>query len=442
VTARVVLGATLAAAVVLGLRAGSSDLAEILVVLGWLALGVSLTLPARGIGTWLPTALLAATTAIQVLRLRTFVGAPQFPPEDFAIVFASARRLYRLGADPYVDPRANSFPFPAYAMADAAGLWGRLDPGDAARVFLAVSVVALVAAVVAVAASARLALGEQRVTMTLLLVCALIAHPGTAQALLFGQTGVFVLLWTALGVWAWQRAATPWLPACAFTLAAMQKPYLVLAPAFFVACWGYDVLTARVVSREGRIGRSVVVVGPLLLLALLIVPGGVTLATFRQFAGGLRRLHQIYSQSWADNYSAVAIALHAAKGVWRFDYGAAVQVASALAVVSVVAVGVVMLRGSSDRLFAGLAWVAASLLPFAIVYKHYYPWLVPALFPALRLALERRIDPSAIVLVCGGIALLHFLTAPGFTLGVVVIVVACHLLARHLRAPVVGAVPA
>jgi hypothetical protein len=439
--ARIVLGATLAAALVLGLRAGSSDLAEILVVFGWLALGLSLTLPARGIGAWLPTALLAATTAVQILRLRTFVGAPQFPPEDFAIVFASARRLYRLAADPYVDPRANSFPFPAYAMADAAGLWGRLDAGDAARVFLAVSVLALVAAVIAVTASARLALGEQRATMTLLLVCALIAHPGTAQALLFGQTGVFVLLWTALGVWAWQRAGTGWLAACAFTLAAMQKPYLVLAPAFFVACWGYD-LTRRVVSREGRIGQSVVVVGPLLLLALLIVPGGVTLATFRQFAGGLRRLHQIYSQSWADNYSAVAIALHAAEGVWRLDYGALVQPASALAVVSVVAVGVVMLRGSSHRLFAGLAWIAASLLPFAIVYKHYYPWLVPALFPALRMALERRIDPRAIVLVCGGVGLLHFLTAPGFTLGVVAIVVACHLLARDLRAPVAGAVPA
>ena len=433
--ARVALGCILVVAVTVGLRAGKPDVDEILVILGWLALGVSLTLPARGVGAWLPTAVLATTTALQLFRLRTFVGLPRFPPEDFAIVFASARRLYRLGTDPYVDPRANSFPFPAYAMADAAGLWGRLDAADAARVFLVVNALALAGAVVAVVASARLTLGDARPATTPLLVGALLAHPGTAQALLFGQTGVFVLFWTALGVWTWQRGAASWLPALAFTLAAMQKPYLVLVAAFFMAWWARDVVDQRAVSREGRIGRAILVLGPLLLVALLVAPGGVTLTTFRRFAGGLRRLHEIYSQSWGDNYSAVAIAVHAAEHVWSFDYGPAVQLASALAVVSVLAAGVITLPYASHRLFAALAWLAASLLPFAIVYKHYYPWLVPVLFPALRLALERRIDASVALLVCGAVGLLQFLTAPGFTLGVVALIVACQLLAWRLRAP-------
>jgi hypothetical protein len=441
-TARVVLGATLVGTVLLALCTGSSDVDEIVVVLGWLVLGMSLMLPPRGIGSWLPIAVLTATTAAQVVRLRTFVGVPQFPPEDFAIVFASARRLYRLAADPYLDPRANSFPFPAYAMADAAGLWGRLEAADAARLFFVVNALALIAAIVAVMASARLALGHQRPTTTLLLMSALLVHPGTAQVLLFGQTGIFVLFWTALGVWTWQRGDAPWLPALAFTLAAMQKPYLLLAAAFFMSWWGRDVIDGRGVSREGQIGRAILVITSLFLVALVVIPGGVTLTTFRQFAGGLRRLHETYSQSWRDNYSAVAIALHAAERLRPFDYGVAVRFGSALAVVSIVAAGIVSLRGSSDRLFAGLAWVAASLLPFAIVYKHYYPWLIPALFPALRLALERRIDAGTALLVCGGVALLHCLSAPGFTLGVAAVVVACQLLARRTAASAAGAVPA
>jgi hypothetical protein len=250
------------------------------------------------------------------------------------------------------------------------------------------------------------------------------------------------LFWIALGILMWQRGAAPWLPAFAFTLAAMQKPYLVIAAAFFMTWWVRDVVDGRGVSREGQIGRSIFVIGPLLLVALLVIPGGITLTTFRQFAGGLRRLHETYSQSWSDNYSTVAIGLHAAERLWPFDYAVAVHFASALAVITVIAAGVISLRGPSYRLFAGLAWVAASLLPFAIVYKHYYPWLVPALFPALRLAFERRIDAGAALLVCAGVGLLHFLTAPGFTLGVIAVVVACQLLARYGRAPALGAVPA
>src|SRR5438874_7692339 len=154
-SSRLAVGGVLTAGAGLVLYMGRLDVAEMAVVMGWLAVGAALTLPAYVAGGWLPRVALAATTAAQLIRLRAFVGPMSLPPEDFAIVFESARRLYRLSENPYIDPRANSFPFPAYAMFDAAGLWGRLDAADASRVFIAATVLPPAFALAAVVAASR-----------------------------------------------------------------------------------------------------------------------------------------------------------------------------------------------------------------------------------------------------------------------------------------------
>jgi hypothetical protein len=431
-------GGVFAVALALQLRS-RIDVEEILIVAGWLVIGVALSLGPHRAGAWLLAAALGVTTALQLVRLRDFLSPLRFPPEDFAIVFESARRLYRAGLDPYLDPRANSFPFPAYAIFDGVGLWGRLNADDASRLFLVLNIAALMIGLVAVRASTCRALRCQSGASTLLVLLAVVSHPGVVQALLFGQTGVLVMLWVALGIWAWQCRPSPWLAAVFFSLAWMQKPYLVMAALFFVACLIRDVVSGRRVSHEGRIGGALGIVSTGAILGILLWPGGVTLQTFIQFIGGLRRLEEIYSRLWAENYSVVAVGLHAGLRVWDFDYGTLVHVASVGLFVLVAAFSVVLLDGAKQPLFAGLAWVAASLIPFSIVYKHYYPWLIPALYPLLVSAFERRLEKTTIWLVCGATAMLHVLTSPVFTAGVMMLLLGSQLAAREPRS--IGATP-
>lgn len=400
--------------------------AEVFIVCGWVGVGAALKTGSSRLA-W---KILALTCIFELVRLLEFSGPFIFPPEDFAIVFESARLLYQEQQNPYLDPRANAFPFPAYPLFYLTGLVGNFQVAPASQVYLGLNILALLVSVFCISSLARQRYNLQQRGVCSLLWAAILLHPGVAQALLFGQTGILVLLWVSLGIWSWQQGyGFPWFPALFFTLAWMQKPYLVMSGLFFIVClarmfWKGEQKSS--IAPEAAIGLGVIGCSGGIVLLLMILPGGIGVTTFQQFVVGVSSLQQIYSQSWADNYSLVAIVLHIGMNYAGFEYVQWIEAGSVAAILIVVLINMYVNRERAPSLYAYFPWLVASLLPFAIVWKHYYPWIMPVLYLLLLRAWQRNDDSMFPVALCLSIGMLHVLSSPVFTAGLLSLFLVAH----------------
>jgi hypothetical protein len=195
----------------------------------------------------------------------------------------------------------------------------------------------------------------------------------------------------------------------------MTKPYLLVLAAFFV------VERLRAGHRDGaaRVGEWVVAWSAGLLLAVLAWPGGVGVATFGEFAAAVTRLQHHYSLNLVSNQSALArLAARAAERP-GLPYAATIDVLAACAIVTVVGLNLHLLRRRRGDAAAALAWLAATLVPYAILYVVYYTWIVPVLYVLAARAWTDARRPLYVLSVCATAGTLHLLTSPGFTAAVV-----------------------
>ena len=403
-----------------------NSLEEVLIVCGWFGTGTALKNGSQKLA-W---KILALTCTLEMVRLLEFSGPFIFPPEDFAIVFESARLLYQEQQNPYLDPRANAFPFPAYPLFYLTGFAGHLKIALASQVYLGLNILALLISILCLSNLAQLKFNFRHRGVCYLLWAAILLHPGVAQALLFGQTGILVLLWVTLGIWSWQRGyGLPWFPALFFTLAWMQKPYLVMAALFFLVCLASEFRKLKQRSSftsEATIGLGVIGFSCGIVLLLMILPGGIEFTTFQQFVVGLSSLQQVYSQSWADNYAFVAIVLHIGMSSIGLEYSQWIEAGSIAAILIILLINIYIHREMVPSLYTYLPWLVASLLPFAVVWKHYYPWIIPVLYLLLVNSWQRNDHSMFPVALCVSIGMLHVLSSPVFTAGLLSLFLVTH----------------
>jgi hypothetical protein len=388
----------------------------------WLATGVALV--AYGRGVW-PAAVsngcLAAVGLLQLVAMRHAPPMAAHPAGDFSVVFESAVRLYRDAGDPYAtNPMANSFPFPVYLVVYGIARLAAFDPIAASYAMFGINIVALGLAVGMLSVLARRAGLHGVGGPGVLLWLALLTHRGIAVTFRNGQTSILILLCVVLALWWWLGPTPrPWLAGFFVAGAWMLKPYLLLFAAFYVVQLVDRTSGSRAARLTARVGVWMLAWSVGLLIAVLAWPGGVTITTFTSFNAALTRLQHHYSLNLVSNQSVVAKLAAAAAERGGLPYGLTVDLLTLCACLGVFGLGLYLRRRQHEGALPALAWLAATLVPFTILYVPYYAWILPVLYVLGSRAWAETGPALHALSICATAGVMHLLTSPGFTAGVV-----------------------
>jgi hypothetical protein len=238
------------------------------VLLRGLRLGRMLQRFAAPVALLLP---LAFMILFAVVLLPTPVAKTFF---DFEVNHQAARAMYGMGESPYTVPDAYSFPFPTFYLYWVFSGFGALPETASWVVWWLVNAVVWIGCAVVLFRTLK---PPRNAFPLFIYTCAAIPAMATLWQ---GQTALFILAGlTALHVGLQDRRYAI-VGGVGLAFAAMIKPQLALVGLGLAALWVFSPMARRA---HTTVLVSAVISGLAALVLTVIIPGGVTLDTYREF---------------------------------------------------------------------------------------------------------------------------------------------------------------
>lgn len=313
------------------------------------------------------------------LFLMALPGIGKF--KDFNLFYKGAQYLY-LQQLPLSQSGSNSFPFPTYYIVYLISAFLRFSPDLSGYIFTLLNLAALPLSALLLIRSFNLTSGKSNLAVILILLSLIFSEP-TVYALGCGQTSPLILLFLSLGIYLWQKKddfASMFFAGTCFSLCWMLKPHLVILIGYFLSCLLSDALKKEKYHlKEIGIFSTTIISGFLILGLTVLMPKGITLATYLEFMATFGQNVLVWSQRiYADNYSLIAIAS-------KLTAGSAVPLSA-----SFLSAGTLLLFGSLNILLqlktrskASMLffcpWIFLTLISTPIVWRHYALWAYPGI---------------------------------------------------------------
>jgi hypothetical protein len=356
---------------------------------------------------------------------------------DYNTFFEGARMLFDHGHSPYAAPGVTAFPFPTFPLIRLLSLGGRMSPEETRWSFLALEAVLLAVASALLLRTVPGATGSNWGRTAVWIGLAI--HPKIVEGIVLGNSSALAGGLLMLALWSWRCGRgrpSRHLAAIMFNLAWMVKPHLIMAAAFFPACWLFRRRPAESEDRANAIGRLFFPwSATLLALSLFLLPYD-PWSLYLDFFRTAHEWHTKIAEAYTTNYALSAILAKAIRRLWGLPFSQTLPLMT-------LGVGlplllwncVTLLSARRNSIMAFLPWLFSSLLWTSLVWNHYLSLLLGGMLLMFGLlACPSRIQPASGLFFSSGIALTMVNSSFLFTLGILFLYLASHaLLASRLE---------